>query len=75
MPDTYPDAVKLKTVYVLRTRPSDSCVWSEPEYYRTRKERDQIGSMNRVLGGIRTHSYEEKKTPEEIYQLFHGDRP
>lgn len=59
----------LKIVYVLRVRPDDDSHWSEPVYYRKRKERDRDGSMNRVLGGIRTHSYEEKKTPEEIDQL------
>lgn len=63
-------ATTMKTVYVLRVRPSDSVVWSEPEYYRTRKERDREAAVNRVLGGIRTHSYEEKKTPEEIEALF-----
>lgn len=59
----------LKTVYVLRVRPDDDSHWSEPTYYRKRKERDRDRSINRVLGGIRTHSYEEKKTPEEINQL------
>lgn len=72
MPDIKPDAVRLKTVYVLRVRPDDSLPWSEPEYYQTRKERDRVAAMNRVLGGIRTHSYNEKKTFEEVNQLF-GD--
>jgi hypothetical protein len=60
----------MKTVYILRIRPDDDSSWGEPEYYRTRRERDKTEGMNRVLGGIRTHSYEEKKTPEEIEQLF-----
>lgn len=59
----------MKTVYVLRTRLNDNLPWSEPEYYRKRKERDEAERVNRVLGGIRTHSYEEKRTPEEIDQL------
>lgn len=59
----------LKTVYVLRTRMSDEERWGEPGYYRKRKDRDKDAAMNRVFGGIRTHSYEEKKTPEEIEEL------
>lgn len=59
-----------KTVYVLKTRFTDDEPWSEPGYYRTRKERDKDAAMNRAFGGIRTHSYEEKKTPEEYAQLF-----
>jgi len=60
----------MKTVYVLRTRASDEDSWSDPEYYRTRKERDETERFNRVLGGIRTHSYQEKKTEEEIAELL-----
>lgn len=60
----------MKTVYVLRVRPDDDSPWGDPEYYRTRKERNETERLNRVLGGIRTHSYEEKKTPEEIEALF-----
>jgi hypothetical protein len=60
----------MKTVYVLRIRADESEPWGAPEYYRTRKERDRVAAENRVLGGIRTHSYEEKKTPEEIAELF-----
>jgi hypothetical protein len=60
----------MKTVYVLRVRSDESEPWGEPEYYRTRKERNQTAAMNRILGGIRTHSYEEKRTLEEVEQLF-----
>lgn len=60
---------KLKTVYALRVRPDDESPWSEPFYFRTRRQRDRDASLNRVIGGIRTHSYEEKKTPEEIDEL------
>lgn len=59
----------MKTVYVMRTRLSDNEPWSEPQYFKTRKERDEIGAMNRMIGGIRTNSWEEKRTPEEIEQL------
>lgn len=59
----------MPTVYCLRIRYSDSDPWSEPDYYRTRKERNDTERINRCLGGIRTHSYEEKKTKEEIDQL------
>lgn len=60
----------MKTVYCLRVRLDDQSEWSEPEYYKTRRERDRTGATNRILGGIRTHSFEEKKTPEQISELF-----
>lgn len=59
----------MKAVYVLRVRMADSEPWGEPTYYRRRASRDRTARMNRILGGIRTHSYEEKKTPEEIDEL------
>lgn len=67
----------MRTVYVFRIRADESEPWGEPEYYRTRKERNDMERMNRCLGGIRTHSYEEKKTAEEVEQLFGRtkDRP
>lgn len=60
----------MKTIYCLRVRPDDNSEWSEPEYYQTRQERDRNASVNRILGGIRTHSYEEKKTRAEIEELI-----
>ena len=62
--------VKMKTVYVLKVKPDDDSPWSDPGYYRTRKERDETASMNRVLGGIRTYSYKEKKPVEEVEELL-----
>jgi hypothetical protein len=62
--------LKMKTVYFLEIRSNDSEPWGKPECYRTRKERDHAEMVNRCLGGIRTHSYEEKKTSEEIEKLF-----
>lgn len=60
----------LITVFVLRVRDTDDDPWGEPVYYRTRRERDREASVNRVLGGIRAHSYQEKKTIEEVEQIF-----
>lgn len=60
---------KLKTVYVLRVRRNDSEPWSQPSYYRSRKERDADARMNRIIGGIRTHSYEEKMTLERYEEI------
>lgn len=60
---------KKKTIYVLRIRYTDSEPWREPGYYRKKKDRDYDEKLNRILGGIRTHSYEEKKTEEEIAEL------
>ena len=57
--------MKTKTVYCLRMRPDDNSNWSEPEYYKTRKRRDNAASYCRCLGGFRTHSYEEKLPIEE----------
>lgn len=59
-----------KLVYCLRVRMDDSAPWSDPEYYRTRRERDRVAATNRILGGIRTHSFEERKTPAELAELF-----
>lgn len=59
----------MKTVYVLKVRENEKFPWSDSTYYRTRKERDNVERINRCLGGIRTHSYEEKKTQEEIEEL------
>lgn len=64
------DKPKLKTVYCLRVRQGDDEAWGEPGYYLTRRERDKTAAMNRAFGGIRTHSYEEKKTAEEIAEIF-----
>lgn len=63
------DKPKLKTVYVLRIRLDESQPWSKPEYYRSRKVRDETERINRIIGGIRTHSYEEKKTADEVEAL------
>lgn len=57
---------KCREVYVLRVRLDDSQPWSEPAYYATRKERDKEAAMNRIISGIRTHSYEEKRLRREI---------
>ena len=66
----YRETQATKKVFVLRTRLDDASDWSQPEYYRTRRERDRDAAISRTLGGIRTHSYEEKKTAEEVERLF-----
>jgi hypothetical protein len=52
--------MKRKTVYFLRIRPDDQSEWSEPTAYGTKRTRDIDERHNRILGGFRTHSYEEK---------------
>ena len=52
-------------IYGIRTRFSDDDSWSEPTFYRKKADRDGVASMNRIIGGIRTHSFEEKTTIEE----------
>lgn len=64
---------RLKTVYVLRIRPDDNAEWSESSFYKSRKKRDRDGSMNRIMGGMRTHSYDEKKTAEELDAIEFAD--
>lgn len=61
---------KTKTIYALRVRNSDSDEWSNPQWYKTKKQRDKVGSLNRIVGGIRTHSYQERKTLDEIEEIF-----
>lgn len=62
-------AVRKRTVYILRTRLDDSKPWSLPMYFRKRRDRDSNGASCRCLLGVRTHSYEEKRTPAEIDEL------
>lgn len=62
--------IRKKTVYCLRTRMDDGAEWSEPSFFRTRKERDYIAAQKRILAGIRTHSYEEKMPVETLDELF-----
>lgn len=63
-------SLKTKRVFVIRTRLSDNDEWSPPQYFKTAKQRDKVGSLNRIIGGIRTHSFEERKTVEEIESLW-----
>jgi hypothetical protein len=60
---------KSKTVYCLRIRASDSEPWGEPTLYATRKARDYDEKMCRIMGGMRVHSYTEKKTTEELESI------
>lgn len=68
--EIHDSTTRMKTVYVLRVRSDGRSPWGEPEYYRTRRERDRYASVNRIIGGIRTHSYQEKKSLAEVEQLF-----
>lgn len=62
---------KKHTVYMLRCRMDDASPWGPPEAYATRKERDSVARINRCLGGIRTHSYEETMaTDAEVEALL-----
>lgn len=60
----------MKTIYFLRTRFDDSEPWSEPEPFRSRKARDNAASQARIIGGIRTHSYEERMKKEAAEELL-----
>ena len=58
------------SVYCLRIRPTDKEKWGEAEYFKTRKKRNETGTYTRIILGYRTHSFEEKKTREEVNALF-----
>lgn len=60
----------MKQVYCLQIRLRDSDPWSGPEYFKTRFARDKAEAEARTLGGIRTWTFTEKKTHEEIEKLF-----
>lgn len=62
--------IKKKTVYCLRTRLVDSDPWSETAYFMRKKDRDNTAATNRIIGGIRTHSFEERKTDKEIEDIY-----
>ena len=59
-----PRRQRRRTVYMLRVRFTDPDEWSEPGEYTTRKERDYNAALNRIIGGIRTWSYEESRIVE-----------
>jgi hypothetical protein len=61
----------MKTVYALVTRFGDSLPWSPATFFRTRKQRDKCEMQCRIIAGLRTHKYEEKKTAEEAEELYH----
>lgn len=62
---------KMKTVFAIRIRATDNDEWSQPSYFKTKAQRDKAGSMNRIICGFRTHSFDEKKTLEEVEELFY----
>ena len=62
-----------KTIYAVRMRDNDEAEWGEPDYYPTRKARDTTERYCRIIGGIRTHSYEERVSQDELAQAFSAD--
>jgi hypothetical protein len=62
------EGAEVKTVFALRVRFDDTCQWSDPTYYRTRKQRDNEATHCRHCG-MRTHSYDDMKTKEELEKL------
>jgi hypothetical protein len=62
--------MEMKTIYCLKIRFADSEPWGPTEYFRTKKERDEAERMNRILGGIRTHAFNEKKPIDEVAELL-----
>jgi hypothetical protein len=57
---------KKKIFYGLKTRLTDEDKWSEPIFFKTARERNGVAAVNRIIGGIRTYSFEEMKTLDEI---------
>lgn len=68
MQATLPKATKpkKKTVFAISTKMTDADNWTEPSYFKKKSARDKCGAMNRIIGGIRTHSYDHKMTVEEF---------
>ena len=62
--------MKKKTVYGLKLRLNDNEGWCCPSWFKTKKQRDTAASFNRIIGGIRTYSFDEKKTLEEIAAIM-----
>lgn len=58
-----------KKIYGLRTRNTDKDKWSEAQYFQSEKARNEAAAFNRIIGGIRTHSFDEKVTQEELDTL------
>lgn len=54
--------------FFLRIREDDASEWSTPTLYATRKARDKSAAINRIIGGYRTHSYNEWITVEQMQE-------
>jgi len=61
---------KYKTIYGLKIRFKDNEEWSNTTWFKTRKERDRTASVNRIIGGLRTYSFQERKPVEEIEETI-----
>lgn len=59
---------KTKKMFGLRTRPDDASPWSDWEWFDTRRERDKGEQLCRIIFGIRTHTCEEKRPVEKVFQ-------
>jgi len=66
--DKTEEQIIMKTIYALRIKTDN--VWSETTYYASRKERDEVARINRIIGGCTIHSFEEKKSAEEIKKIL-----
>lgn len=55
--------------FMLRIRLDDQSEWGPPEAYRTRKSRDKVAAFNRIIGGLRTHSWTESKGERQRREL------
>jgi len=60
----------MKTLYCLRIRIDDASPWGKTKFFSTRTERDRIASFNRIIGGLRTYSFEEKVSKQQAIVLL-----
>jgi hypothetical protein len=60
---------KQKTVYVLRIHLDESKEWGKPIYYNYRVKRNEAASLNRIIGGLRTWSYQERMDASKAMEV------
>lgn len=68
-PTTAKSKGKLRTVYCLRIRGDDQELWGQPTRYFSRKERNNDEKMCRIIGGMRTHSYDERRQVDDVPEV------
>lgn len=59
---------KQKIIYVLRIRLDESKEWGTPIYYNSRVNRNEAASLNRIIGGLRTWSYQERMDASKVME-------